>query len=226
MSSLTEQDRTQHLYRLLIELTSRDHSATSTFLHSRRLFQGPGLPPSNAVLPQPIPGEPPLPQDYHQARHGQTTFFFQIPTPPTSPSSINFGGGLACIRYEVRCTVGVAWKGERRLVTDRKNVEVVERYNEDDFTRIDPESVTIGENGKIWVQGRVVGGLVVAGRSVCVELQVKNHSPKRVGGSSDYPTLLANKLCRQLDYKLRWPDICISRTLQHRKSLPYRFLIL
>ncbi|KIJ50950.1 hypothetical protein M422DRAFT_158742, partial [Sphaerobolus stellatus SS14] len=31
------------------ELNSRDHSATSTFLHSRRLFQGHGLPPSNAV---------------------------------------------------------------------------------------------------------------------------------------------------------------------------------
>ncbi|KAF8800445.1 hypothetical protein BYT27DRAFT_7199998, partial [Phlegmacium glaucopus] len=31
------------------ELSSRDHSATSTFLHSRRLFQGPGLPPSNTI---------------------------------------------------------------------------------------------------------------------------------------------------------------------------------
>ncbi|KAF8800828.1 hypothetical protein BYT27DRAFT_7199290, partial [Phlegmacium glaucopus] len=31
------------------ELSSRDHSATSTFLHSRRLFQGSGQPPSNAV---------------------------------------------------------------------------------------------------------------------------------------------------------------------------------
>ena len=33
------------------ELTSRDHNATSVFLHSRRVYQGPGVPPSNAVLP-------------------------------------------------------------------------------------------------------------------------------------------------------------------------------
>ena len=52
---------------------------------------------------------------------------------------------------------------------------------EDDFTRIDPEGIIGGENGKIWVQGRVVGGLVVAGESACVELQVKNHSAKKVG---------------------------------------------
>ncbi|KAF8800426.1 hypothetical protein BYT27DRAFT_7199922, partial [Phlegmacium glaucopus] len=35
---------------LMVELFAiQDHSATPTFLHSRRLFQGPGLPPSNAV---------------------------------------------------------------------------------------------------------------------------------------------------------------------------------
>jgi hypothetical protein len=81
----------------------------------------------------------------------------------------------------VKSTVGVAWKGERRLVTDKKSVDVVEAYEEDDFSRIDPEGTVVGENGKIWVQGRVVGGLVVAGESACVELQVKNHSSKRVG---------------------------------------------
>ena len=75
----------------------------------------------------------------------------------------------------------MAWNGEKKLVTAKKNVDVVESYEEDDFTRIDPEGVTVGENGKIWVQGRVVGGLVVAGESACVELQVKNHSSKRVG---------------------------------------------
>lgn len=39
-----------------VELTSRDHSATSTFLHTRRVFQGPGLPPSNAVQPHQLVG--------------------------------------------------------------------------------------------------------------------------------------------------------------------------
>ena len=88
------------------------------------------------------------------------------------------------MRYEVRCTAGVAWRGERRLVTAARSVDVVESYEleEDGFfaRRIDPEGVIVGENGKIWVLGRLVGGLVVAGESACVELQVKNHSSKKV----------------------------------------------
>ena len=162
------------------ELTSRDHSATSTFLHVKRLFQGPGLPPSNSVHPYPAPGDPPLPSHYYHARRGITTFPFQFPLPDSSPSSIDFGSGLARLRYEVRANVGVFWKGERKLVTDQKQVDVVERL-EDDFNRVDPEGVIVGENGKIWMQGKVLGGFLVAGQPACIELQVKNHSSKKVG---------------------------------------------
>jgi hypothetical protein len=137
------------------------------------------VPPSNAVLPHPKAGEPSLPTNYFPARKGITSFLFKFPIPPESPSSINFGQGLARIKYEIRATVGVYWKGEKRLVTDKKEVEVVERYDED-FERIEPESVVVGDQGKIWVHGRVVGGLIVAGESACVELQVKNHSAKKV----------------------------------------------
>ncbi|KAJ7146779.1 hypothetical protein C8R44DRAFT_18707 [Mycena epipterygia] len=163
------------------ELTSRDHSATSTFLHSRRLFQGPGLPPSNAVQPHPVPGEPPLPSHYHQARRGQSTFLFRFPLPSSSPASINFGGDLARVRYELRASVGVCWKGEKRLVTDRSDLQVVECFEEDP-ERPEPEGVVVGENGKIWAQGKIVGGVIVAGESACVELQVKNHSTKKNSG--------------------------------------------
>ncbi|KAJ7621716.1 hypothetical protein DFH06DRAFT_1232550 [Mycena polygramma] len=163
------------------ELTSRDHSATSTFLHSRRLFQGPGLPPSNAVQPHPVPGEPPFPSNYHQARRGQSTFLFKFPLPSSSPSSINFGGDLARVRYELRASVGVLWKGEKRLVTARDDIQVVECFNEDP-SRPEPEGVVVGENGKIWAQGKIVGGVIVAGESGCVELQVKNHSTKKNTG--------------------------------------------
>ncbi|KII84382.1 hypothetical protein PLICRDRAFT_69836, partial [Plicaturopsis crispa FD-325 SS-3] len=164
-----------------VKLTSRDHSATSTFLHSRRFFQGPGLPPSNAVLPFPNPGDPPLPSNYYQARRGLTTFLFRFPTPSSSPSAINFGSGLARVRYEVRASVGVAWKGDKRLVTDKREVDVVESF-EEDFGRLDPEGVVVGENGKVWMQAKVVGGIIVAGESACVELQVKNHSSKKSTG--------------------------------------------
>ncbi|KAI0077291.1 hypothetical protein K474DRAFT_1661914 [Panus rudis PR-1116 ss-1] len=169
------------------ELTSRDHSATQTFLHSTRLFQGPGLPPSNAVHPYPRPGDPALPPNYFPARKGTTTFLFQFPLPPSSPSSINFGSGLATLKYEVRASVGVSWKGERRVVTDKKEVDIVESLYEDEGgLRIsgDPEGVVVGENGKMWVQGRVVGGFIVAGQPACVELHVKNHSTKKNSGLS------------------------------------------
>ncbi|KAH9847837.1 hypothetical protein C2E23DRAFT_889619 [Lenzites betulinus] len=163
------------------ELTSRDHSATSTFIHSRRLFQGPGLPPSNSVHPYPSPGDPPLPSNYYHARRGITTFLFQFPLPVSSPSSIDFGSGLARVRYEARASVGVAWKGEKRLVTDQKPVDVVERYDES-HPRVDPEGVIVGENGKIWMQGKVLGGFMVAGQPACIELMVKNHSTKKNSG--------------------------------------------
>ncbi|KAG6897315.1 hypothetical protein C0992_002491 [Termitomyces sp. T32_za158] len=163
------------------ELTSRDHSATSTFLHSRRLFQGPDLPPSNAVQAHPLPGDPPYPPDYHQALRGISTFLFRIPLPSSCPSSINFGSDLARVRYELCATVGVIWKGEKTLVVCKREIDVVEGV-EDDITRTIPEGIVVGEFGKIWVQGSVVGGMIIAGESACLELQVKNHSDKRNTG--------------------------------------------
>lgn len=173
------------------ELTSRDHSATSTFIHTRRLFQGPGLPPSNAVLAHPVAGEPPLPAHYHQARRGLTTFLFRIPLPPSSPPSIDFGNGLARIRYEVSACAGVAWKNQNRLVTSQCPVDVLQRYPGDDDPVLGddslhnwpaPECLVIGEGGKVWAQARVLGGMLIAGESACIELQVKNHSAKKTSG--------------------------------------------
>lgn len=167
-----------HLPKLLLELLSRDHSAAQTFLHSRRIFQGPGLPPSNAVHPYPSPGEILL-KDYYPARRGVTTFLFRIPIPATSPPSINFGSNVARIRYEVRATVGVLWKGEKQLVLCKNEVNVIERYDpRSPLTR--PDAVAISENGRIWVEGEIVGDGVFAGEPACVALTVKNHSNKKV----------------------------------------------
>ena len=118
-----------------------------------------------------------------------TTFLFRFPLPPSCPSSINFGSGLAIVRYEVRATVGVAYKGENKLVFDKTNVDVVEAF-ELDFSRVNPEAVVVGESGKIWLQAKLSGGVVVAGQPACVELTVKNHSSKKVntflGGHSTF----------------------------------------
>ncbi|KAH8827574.1 hypothetical protein DL96DRAFT_1680026 [Flagelloscypha sp. PMI_526] len=160
------------------ELTSRDHSATSTFLHVTRRFQGEGLPPSNAVHPYPLPNSPPLPEHYHGARRGTSSFLFKLPLPANSPSSISFGNKLANVKYMVRATVGVFWKGEKRLVVSTKELDVVGAFDWDS-ARNEPEGVTVGENGKIWMMGKVVGGVCVSGEPGCVELQVKNHSNKK-----------------------------------------------
>ena len=70
-------------------------------------------------------------------------------------------------------------KGEKKLVIDKKQVDVVEQF-ETDPIRGEPEGIVVGENGKIWMQGRVFGGFMVAGQPACIELQVKNHSAKKV----------------------------------------------
>ncbi|TFK21478.1 hypothetical protein FA15DRAFT_623931 [Coprinopsis marcescibilis] len=164
------------------ELSSRNHSATSTFLHSKRLFQGPALPPSNAVYAHPQPGYPSLPPNYWQARKGISTFLFRIPLPESSPSSINFVTGLARVRYELRATVGVVWKGERRLVVDNHSIDVVSAFPYELSGAKGPEAVIIGESGKLWVHGALIGPVIVAGESACIELQVKNHSTKKNNG--------------------------------------------
>ncbi|QRV89819.1 structural constituent of cell wall [Ceratobasidium sp. AG-Ba] len=158
------------------ELNSRDHAATSTFIHTRRIFQGPGLPPSNAVVAEDESGA--FPPHHYPARRGITTFFFRFPLPLTSPASIEFGSGLARIRYEIRASASVAWKGERRLVTDRQDIQVVESATQE----VEPAGTVVGESGKVWMQAKVLGGAVMAGQTCCIELHVKNHSSRKTTG--------------------------------------------
>ena len=167
------------LTRNTVEMTMRDRLATNTFLHLTRLFQGPSLPPSNAVHPYPLTEAEPLPAYYYPARNGTTTFFFRFPIPHTSPSSIDFGKGLAKLRYEVRASVGVAWEGCPQLLVTKKDIDIVEAACEVG-ERFSARNVAIAEKGKMWIQGRVLNPYVVSGRSVCIELHIKNHSKKKV----------------------------------------------
>ena len=56
----------------------------------------------------------------------------------------------------------------------------LDKFIEENLAKGDPQGVVVAENGKVWMQARVVGGILVAGESVCIELQVKNHSTKKV----------------------------------------------
>lgn len=119
--------------------------------------------------------------------------------------------------------MGVSYKGENKLVFDKKEVDIVEAF-EPDFSRVDPEAVIIGESGKIWLQARLLGGVVVAGQPACVELTVKNHSLKKVcaslGGHSRFG-LTPGSRTRALIFHCR--DTSTFRTFLHHKMPHFRY---
>ncbi|KAF8800446.1 hypothetical protein BYT27DRAFT_7216951 [Phlegmacium glaucopus] len=59
-----------------------------------------------------------------------------------------------------------------KLAVDNKTVDVVEAYP---YEKSPPEAIVVGDNGKLWMQGRMSGGPVVAEGTAYLELQVKNH---------------------------------------------------
>ena len=63
-------------------------------------------------------------------------------------------------------------------------MDVLERF--DEYNPAIPDGIKVGENGKIWMQGKVLGGFMVAGEPACIELQVKNHSTKKVRPSEEF----------------------------------------
>lgn len=78
-------------------------------------------------------------------------------------------------------------------MVDKRPIDVVEAYPYDDaFMGKVPEATVVGENGKLWMQGKLVGNMIIAGESACLELQVKNHSAKKVMVSFATFVLLLN----------------------------------
>lgn len=158
-------------------MNSRDHTAATAFVHSHRIFQGPGLPPSNAVYDHTTPQDPSFPADYFPGRKGITTFFFKFPTPVSSPSSVSFASDLAKIEYKIRVSIGVAYKGDNRLLMNSINAELVQCQ---DMENTLDEHIVVGEGGKMYVRGKLIGGRLVTGEKACLELYVKNQTPKKV----------------------------------------------
>lgn len=58
-------------------------------------------------------------------------------------------------------------------------MDVIESYGGGP-ERHQSEGIVVSENGKLWVQGKLLGGVVMPGQPACVELTVKNHSAKMV----------------------------------------------
>ncbi|GAA5942123.1 uncharacterized protein JCM15063_002011 [Sporobolomyces koalae] len=107
------------------ELRNRDHTATRRVIYSRLLFQGPGLPPSNAVQP----GSTALQGGYFPALRGRTRFAFTFDLPKDLPSTASFGA-QAVVRYELRAFASSLFEGDVDLKSEKKEVLVVERWDD------------------------------------------------------------------------------------------------
>lgn len=55
---------------------------------------------------------------------------------------------------------------------------------------VESAGTVVGESGRIWMQGKVLGGAVIAGQTCCIELHVKNHSSRKVSIFSWWPISL------------------------------------
>ncbi|GAA5977745.1 hypothetical protein JCM5350_006165 [Sporobolomyces pararoseus] len=107
------------------ELRNRDHTATKRIFYSRLLFQGPGLPPSNAV----VAGSSASQGGYYPALRGRTRFDFSFDLPKDLPSTCAFGAN-AVVRYELRAFASSIFEGDVDLKSEKKEVLVVERWDD------------------------------------------------------------------------------------------------
>ncbi|GAA5962880.1 hypothetical protein JCM3765_005902 [Sporobolomyces pararoseus] len=107
------------------ELRNRDHTATKRIFYSRLLFQGPGLPPSNAV----VAGSSASQGGYFPALRGRTRFDFSFDLPKDLPSTCAFGAN-AVVRYELRAFASSIFEGDVDLKSEKKDVLVVERWDD------------------------------------------------------------------------------------------------
>ncbi len=161
------------------------------FLFNRTLFQGEGLPPSNAVLPT-APGA----GGYYSARKGRTTFPFSFALPRSAPSSVSFAGHAA-LRYTLKATAQVSWEGARSLVAARTDALVVERWtddgadgdNDEDLARysepregVADTRLFMGGAGQVWLEAGVPRALYAAGQRIEVRCGVKNNTKRHVSG--------------------------------------------
>ena len=108
-----------------IELRNRDHTSTKRILYSRLLFQGSGLPPSNAVDPTSSPSQ----GGFYPALRGRTRFAFKFDLPKNLPSTANFGAN-GVVRYELRAFASSLFEGDVDLKSEKKDVLVVERWDD------------------------------------------------------------------------------------------------
>ncbi|CAO1628486.1 unnamed protein product [Sympodiomycopsis kandeliae] len=167
------------------ELSSRDHSATQTFLYNRTLFQGHHLPPSNAVLPtSPTQGY------YWTARKGKTTFPFTFRIPSSIPSSVTFSGN-ASIKYVIKATVQTWYQDNKTIVTTKNTANVLEQWQDEHLEeyytpveKIAESKLFMGGQGSVWLEAYLDRQLFMSTDEISssMKIAIRNASKRDISG--------------------------------------------
>ncbi|CAG8481306.1 24931_t:CDS:2 [Dentiscutata erythropus] len=186
------------------ELTTRDYTASQSFLSSRLVFQSTNLPPSNAVYG-------PKDNGFWTAKKGKTTFPFAFKIPIDAPSSIKYGNN-ASLKYVVTGVIqfiNVAKDNKEDTLYKSKEAFIVEAwdsYNPIYKTPVDAvnmKQLWMGGPGAVMIESSLVETLFQSGGNVSVKVRVKNDTKRRVQGLKiailQRLLILANKAKKEID---------------------------
>ncbi|KAK3842849.1 MAG: hypothetical protein J3R72DRAFT_121666 [Linnemannia gamsii] len=210
------------------EITSKEFTATQSFLSSRLCFQGSGIPPSNAV-------HGPCDEDgFWMAKKGKTTFPFAFQLPLDCPSSLVFGQ-TASLRYVVTGLVQVFYHGKDETILKSKEAFVVEAwdgYNPEYRLPVQGANSTKlfwGGSGALELEALLAERLHSAGGNLTVEVKVKNNTSRKVQGIrvgvARRLEMVSDKAQAELNPGLKIETVSVSEVIgtQEFKSSSYLF---
>ncbi|CAH1756797.1 9290_t:CDS:10 [Entrophospora sp. SA101] len=183
------------------ELTTREYTASQSFLSSRLVFQSSTLPPSNAVYG-------PKEDGFWTAKKGKTTFPFAFKIPIDAPSCVTYGNN-ACLKYIVTGVVQYKVNNKEDSTFKSKEAFVVEAWDINNPIYKQPvegmnmRQLWLGGSGAIMLEARLVETFFQSGANISVQIRVKNETKRRVQGIKVAIThklhILANKTKKELD---------------------------
>ena len=154
------------------ELKSQDHTSSRRLFSTEIKFQGPSLPPSNAILPSYATSLPGGPGDFLPARKGRTRFPFTFELPLTTGSSASIYNNARRF-YELRAIGTSRFEGDVSFVSKKLVVDVVEDWEDwdaaefqSDVERTKSELVRKGGAERIELKARMTGGRLFWRRDV------------------------------------------------------------
>ncbi|CAG8461841.1 11605_t:CDS:2 [Ambispora leptoticha] len=163
------------------ELTTRECTATQSFLSSRLVFQGSSLPPSNAVHGAKDEN------GYWLAKKGKTTFPFSFKIPIDAPSSVVYGN-VASLRYIVTGVIQLLYNNKEDTIFKSKEAFVVEAWDGQNPEYKQPvegmnmKQLWMGGSGPVTLEGTLIETLFTSGGNVSAQVRVRNDTKRRVQG--------------------------------------------